>query len=206
MATVDVELKPGCNVTINVNAVVGSGGGGGGGGIADDPWTEVDITSDWINGFGGAWDWGTGATMTMRWARLGRLVRGYIYGNRTVGGTETTSGFPVLPHAALPYEPYDLGVGTNAVTTNFAYVGVPETAPAAGDGYIVAVGPVLSNLGLGGMDLTFVHFDASPTDGGLGNVWLLDGGTSFGWTSTPDLTARAFSVQLSFEYEAATAA
>lgn len=45
MPTVDVELKPGCSVTINVNAVVGGGGGGGGASALDDL-TDVDVSTN----------------------------------------------------------------------------------------------------------------------------------------------------------------
>jgi hypothetical protein len=207
-STPSVDLTIGTPaVELDVNVVTTSGGG-----VADAAWTEVDLTSSWLDLidelFGNPnpeWDFGPAGYCTMRWTRVGRTIRGNIWGTMDGSGAGHSTGIPLLPTAQLPYPPYLLPVGSS-VTTNFGYLGVPESSSGAGDGHIVTVGPMFVDIGYGAMNMLFVHFNPVATDGNLGNLFMVDGGAAFGLATTPDLSTRTFTFQSSFEYEAATAA
>jgi hypothetical protein len=207
-STPSVDLTIGTPaVSLDVNAVVG-----GGGGVADTAWTEVDLTSSWIDVllslFGYPtydWDFGPTGFCTMRWTRIGRTIRGNIWGKMDGSGAGHSVGIPGLTPDQLPTPAYLLPAGS-AVTTNFGYIAAPETSSGAGDGHIVTIGPLFTDFGDGAMTMTYVHFNPVGTDGGLGNLFMVDGGAALGLTTTPDLSTRTFTFQSSFEYEAATAA
>ena len=103
-------------------------------GESDDAWAEIDQTSNVTDFNGTSVSLGTGGSLTMRWVRIGRYVRGTLIGiiadDNTLETYHPTSGFAMgglaIPAADLPYLPRDVQPNT-AHASNFGYIGVPAT-------------------------------------------------------------------------------
>lgn len=119
----------------------------------------------------GTLDLGVGGTATLRVKRVGDRVRGVLYVTFGTGADLGSGGIITIDNAFLPVPP-------RATPNNFAepggfgYISRPETAPGAGDGYILAISSAATYFGFGEPIVTFIRVTSGSLVSGIDALWL----------------------------------
>ena len=131
----------------------------------DVAFTDLDLTGDLADLFGGTIDLGTNGAVTMRYRRVGRVVDGWLWIGADDDATYGSGGPFYIPGSALPYAPQTPPSNPSGGSEGWVFPSGYGFFLSIGGGFQFGASPTIANIGSAAMVFAKTDANTSGLDG-----------------------------------------